>query len=190
MPGEAELVQDALGGSEEAFAELVRLHQGRIRAYLARHVRDRDVADDLAQETFLDAYRTLTTFRQEAPFRIWLIGIARNRALAYFHVKARRRVGEGRTLEAKLTEWRCQEVESDTNRLTERSEELSALAECVKKLPPQSRRLVETYYSKGMSAAEIAAEVREKGGSIRMRLLRLRQALRRCMEQRLSVQEA
>jgi RNA polymerase sigma factor (sigma-70 family) len=71
-----------------AFAELVRRHQSPVRAFLTRMTRgDSHLADDLAQETFLKAWRKLYTFRGSAKFSTWLFGIAFNE----FRGAARRR---------------------------------------------------------------------------------------------------
>jgi RNA polymerase sigma factor (sigma-70 family) len=91
MDNEARWVEEARGGSAEAFSELVRVHHAPVRAYLARYVRDRETADDLAQETFLSAFRSLPTWRGDAPLRMWLLGIARNRALTHLRDEERRR---------------------------------------------------------------------------------------------------
>src|SRR5436853_6804078 len=73
------LVQD----DRHAFGELVRRHQSAVRATLRRLTGgDRALADDLAQETFLLAYRNLRSFRQEAKFSTWLYRIAYNAFLA------------------------------------------------------------------------------------------------------------
>jgi RNA polymerase sigma-70 factor (ECF subfamily) len=62
-----------------AYGELVRRHQSAVRAFLTRMLRgDRHQADDLAQETFLKAWQKLRTFRSEARFSTWLLGIAFN----------------------------------------------------------------------------------------------------------------
>ena len=66
-----------------AYAELVRRHQSQVRTVLRRLTRgDQGLADDLAQETFLLAYRNLKSFRQEARFSTWLHRIATNAFLA------------------------------------------------------------------------------------------------------------
>ena len=73
------LVQD----DRHAFGELVRRHQSTVRACLRKLTAgDHGLADDLAQETFLLAYRNLKTFRQEAKFSTWLYRIAYNAFLA------------------------------------------------------------------------------------------------------------
>src|SRR6202158_6179217 len=66
-----------------AFSELVRRHQSSVRATLRKLAKgDAALADDLAQETFLLAYRNLKSFRQEAKFSTWLYRIAYNVFLA------------------------------------------------------------------------------------------------------------
>jgi RNA polymerase sigma factor (sigma-70 family) len=89
---DAALVARVLAGDDRrAFAELVRRHQGAIRTLLRRLAAgDAALADDLAQETFLRAYRRLSTFRGEARFGTWLHRVAWNAWLS----EARRRPAE------------------------------------------------------------------------------------------------
>ena len=73
------LVQD----DRHAFGELVRRHQSAVRACLRKLTAgNHALADDLAQETFLLAYRNLRSFRQQAKFSTWLYRIAYNAFLA------------------------------------------------------------------------------------------------------------
>ena len=66
-------------GDPNAFGELVRRYQSPVRSFLRKLTRgDEALADDLAQETFLRAWRKLETFRAEARFSSWLFGIAIN----------------------------------------------------------------------------------------------------------------
>ncbi len=83
-PTDAELIARVLVQDDRhAFAELVRRHQSAVRATLRRLTAgDHALADDLAQETFLLAYRNLKSFRQEARFSTWLYRIATNAFLA------------------------------------------------------------------------------------------------------------
>jgi RNA polymerase sigma-70 factor (ECF subfamily) len=77
---DADLIARVLSREDHhAFAELVRRYQSPVRAFLARMTRgDTHLADDLAQETFLKAWRKLPTFRGGARFSTWLFGIAFN----------------------------------------------------------------------------------------------------------------
>ena len=91
---EAVLLRQAAGGSREAFALLVRLHQAAVRWCLVRYVRDPATADDLAQEVFLAAYQNLATCRSAGSLRGWLLGIARNVAIQHVRSESRRRLRE------------------------------------------------------------------------------------------------
>lgn len=74
---EAQWLKRAAAGDSQAFAELVRAHQGYLRKLLGRVCRgDQARADDLAQEAFVRAWRALPKFRGEARFRTWLTRLA------------------------------------------------------------------------------------------------------------------
>jgi RNA polymerase sigma-70 factor (ECF subfamily) len=182
-PDEARLIEEARRGSERAFAELVRLHQAPVRACLCRYVRGWDVVDDLAQDTFVRAYRALPTFRGEAPLRLWLLSIARNRVLRYLDEESRRRSREGETLESAVARWMARDAE-EAPELRER--ELAALRTCVESLASESGSLLADFYFKNRTAVEIARSTGRKESAVWMALLRLRQALRRCVESRLA----
>ncbi|MFZ4551771.1 MAG: RNA polymerase sigma factor RpoE [Aquabacterium sp.] len=77
---DAPLVERAQRGDQRAFEMLVVKYQRRIERLLARMVRDVDLIDDIAQETFIRAYRALPTFRGESAFYTWLYRIAVNTA--------------------------------------------------------------------------------------------------------------
>src|SRR5690242_21779998 len=81
---DAQLIARSLVGDDRhAFAELVKRHQSSVRACLRRLTAgNHALADDLAQETFVLAWRNLKSFRQEARFSTWLYRIATNAWLA------------------------------------------------------------------------------------------------------------
>jgi len=90
VPPDAALVARVLAGQDRhAFGELVRRHQGQTRALLRRLCKeDHALADDLAQEAFLQAFRKLAQFRADAAFGTWLYRIAYNVFL--MHIRSRR----------------------------------------------------------------------------------------------------
>lgn len=179
---EAQLIEQATSGSVDAFSELVGLHQARIRAYIARFVRNPDLIDDIAQDVFIAAFRTLKTFAADAPFSLWLIGIARNRALTHLRDAGRRRTRESGRLEAVVAEWDATQLQSEP---AVRTSELAAMELCIQNLPENSARLVREHYFKARSSAAIAAEQGKKESAVRMTLMRIRQGLRDCIETRL-----
>src|SRR3954462_5514916 len=79
-PSDQQLVQAALSGELRSFEILVERHRDVVLRVAARIVGDDD-AEDVAQDAFLRAYHRLRPRRGEAPFRAWLLHIARNSAL-------------------------------------------------------------------------------------------------------------
>jgi RNA polymerase sigma-70 factor, ECF subfamily len=83
-PAEAELVRRAQDGHSSAFDELVRKYSGRILNFIHQMTRQRQDAEDLAQQTFIKAYRNLDRFDRQRPLGVWLFTIARRTALNHF----------------------------------------------------------------------------------------------------------
>ena len=77
---DAMLVQRATAGEARAFELLVIKYQRRVERLIGRMVRDVDLVPDIAQETFIRAYRALPQFRGDAQFYTWLYRIAVNTA--------------------------------------------------------------------------------------------------------------
>jgi RNA polymerase sigma-70 factor (ECF subfamily) len=179
---EARFLESARAGSAESFSALVRLHHAPVRAYVGRFLSGREVVDDVAQETFLRAWLTLSGYRGESSFRMWLLGIARHRALMALRDEQRRRP------QGFLAELMARRLEADPAETHERR--LAALRNCLQALPAAGAGLVEAFYFQGRPAAEIAREGGKKEGAVWMALLRVRQALRECMELKLGARGA
>ena len=92
-PQESFLIARARRGDRGAFEEIVRLYQRRVYGVALRIVRAHDVADDVAQEAFLRAWRSLDRFDLDRPFGPWVCRIAAN--LAVNHVRSPRAREEG-----------------------------------------------------------------------------------------------
>ena len=85
-----EAIRRVLNGDVEAFAVVVNAHQRLIAADLARRLPAQDV-QEVAQDAFIRAFRSLPSYRREAPFRIWILRIARHAAMDFWRKKYRRR---------------------------------------------------------------------------------------------------
>jgi RNA polymerase sigma-70 factor (ECF subfamily) len=85
------LVEEARGGAREAFAELVRRHERRVYAVALRLAGDRADADDLAQEVFLTAWKSVGSFRSGSSFYTWLYRITVNTSLTFLKKRKRER---------------------------------------------------------------------------------------------------
>ncbi|HEV3025918.1 MAG TPA: sigma-70 family RNA polymerase sigma factor [Planctomycetota bacterium] len=173
-------------GSRDAFTELVRGHQARVRSYLGRFLRDGDIVDDLAQETFIAAFRSLDTFKQQANLGSWLLGIARNLALKHLRDEQRRRSRETDSLEIAFSRWSERRLESEESSLQRHEQVLEALRTCIGGLQKQSAGILRDTYVKGRSAAEIANDLGKTEGTIWVTLMRIRQSLRDCIGEKMA----
>jgi RNA polymerase sigma-70 factor (ECF subfamily) len=81
---ELELVRASQSGNTRAFEDIVRLHSSRVYNYLFHMTRQRQDAEDLAQQTFVKAYRNIHRFDPARPIINWLLTIARRTALNHF----------------------------------------------------------------------------------------------------------
>jgi RNA polymerase sigma-70 factor (ECF subfamily) len=81
---ERELIQESLEGSASAAREIVRLHHRRIFAFICRMTRQPQDAEDITQETFIKAFKSLHRFDTRRPLINWLFTIARRTALNHF----------------------------------------------------------------------------------------------------------
>ncbi len=177
---EPHLITRSRGGDRQAFARLVTLHQGRVRAYIGCYLKWSDLVDDVAQEAFLAAFRSMGDYDGAAPFKLWLLGIARHRVLRHLRSDGRKRS----FFEELLFEGRLERVAAEAERLTDRDRQVEQLRRCVERLPPGSAGVVRAHYVDGKSLAEIARDGGKKESAVRMMLMRVRQALRQCVEQR------
>jgi len=181
---EARQIERAKAGDRDAFSQLVRMHQAVVRVYLSAHVRTAEAADDLAQEVFLRAFRRLDAFQlpETGSIRPWLMGIARNLLLE--HMRAPGRLEMLRTADLEALDGRL-EPETSPRDPVEVERRMEALQSCVEKLPLASFTLVSRHYFERRTLASLAAEERKQEGALRMRLMRIREALRGCIERRL-----
>lgn len=86
-----DLVKQTLDGDDQSFEELVRRYKGHVMNIAWNYARDAQEVDDMAQETFVKAYFSLSTYRFEAPFQHWLSRIASRSALDFLRKRYRRR---------------------------------------------------------------------------------------------------
>src|SRR6185295_8434915 len=113
MADPRKLLEQAREGSADAFCDLVQLYQARVRTYIGRFIRDPNIVDDLAQNTFLSSFRKLESYRGDASLGTWLLAIARNEALMYLRDERVRREREGSALASTLARWARERAVSD-----------------------------------------------------------------------------
>ncbi len=176
-----ELVERAQAGDGAAFGELVlRYQQAAFRtAYLV--LRDAAGAQDVAQESFVRAYRGIRRFRSNDPFRPWLLRIVTNLALNEVRGRSRR---TGLLERAGMLRRRELESMPAPDAMALASERQRLLWQAIAELPEDDRVVLYLRYFVELPEKEIAVVIGKAPGTVKSRLHRSSERLRRVIETR------
>jgi len=172
---DAELVRQTLAGRREAFADLARRWSARLTAICHARVRRADVADDLAQDTLLRAYRALSTLTDPTKVGSWLMGIAVRASLDWL------KAGERRTRPfSTIGSDECLERGRDDppDEAVFQADEKERLLAQIEALPETYREVVNLYYYDDLTYRDLAALLGVSTATINVRLNKAREMLR------------
>ena len=174
-----ELVQRVQRGDSAAFDLLVRKYQHRVIALIGRYVSDWSECQDVAQETFLRAYRALDGFRGDAQFYTWLHRIAVNTAKNHLVASNRRPpsadidVADAEQFDSGI---RLRDNDTPERELMRQEVEQTVLR-AVQALPEELREAITLREVEGMSYEDIAERMDCPIGTVRSRIFRAREAI-------------
>ena len=171
LPDSELIVRVVDSDDRAAFGELVGRHQSAVRNF-ARNLAGGDaaLADDLAQETFIQAYRSLSHYRGESAFPTWLLGIAHNRWR-----NARRQQREHVSLNVEEV------VHAAVPSPAPAADLRHDLADALRRLSPDEQTAVHLCYQQGLSHSEIAAVLDWPLGTVKTNLARGKDKLRQIL---------
>ena len=188
---EGDLDLDALlTGDPDEFEKLVRAESPRLYRIIARIVGDDAEAESVMQETYLQAFNRLSTFRRESKFTTWLYAIGINLARASLRKSKRTtRLDEADVDRMQPTFSKGMYVETfdawNPQKLAEREDLKRIVHEAIEKLPEDYKAIVILRDIEEHSTAEAAAILNISEGAVRVRLHRARQALRHLLDEHL-----
>jgi len=177
------LVARTVAGDDRAFELLVIKYQRRIQRLIGRMVRDVDLIEDIAQETFIRAYRALHQFRGDAQFYTWLYRIAVNTAKkALMDLKRDPTVSEAAFRmsddEDETSRPGIEPISDETPESVLAAKEIGAMVNAaMDALPPDLREALVLREIEGLSYEEIAVAMNCPIGTVRSRIFRAREAV-------------
>lgn len=183
---DTQLVQRTLAGDQRAFELLVVKYQRRVERLIGRMVRDVDLVPDIAQETFIRAYRALAQFRGDAQFYTWLYRIAVNTAKKQLMELKRDPLvpmsalqsGDGDETSGPDLEPSDHMADTETPEAVLASKEIAlAVNQAMEALPTELAQAITLREIEGMSYEDIAQVLGCPIGTVRSRIFRAREAI-------------
>jgi RNA polymerase sigma-70 factor (ECF subfamily) len=183
-PPEDELALTLLdrGDRRGCVALMIATHEGPVFAYCVRMLRDRELAEDVAQQVFTEAHRDIERFRREASIRTWLIGIAHHRC--HDAIKAQKRRTRRIDLDPEAV---TDHVDASSGEPTERldlARQVAELEVCLQELSDDIRETVLLRFLSDMSYEEMAVLLGRKADTLCVRVARALPILKKCLERR------
>jgi RNA polymerase sigma-70 factor, ECF subfamily len=170
----------AVDDDRAAFVQVVEASQHLLRSMLLRETADPELADEIAQDTFVRAWAQRRQYRPGTSPRSWLLSIARSQLMEHYrHIDRDRR---------HVRELIRQELlrHADTADAEEgRKERLDALRVCLDGVGEDARRLLDLIHNNGLSTEDAARSLDIQPAACRQRLSRIQRSLRRCAETRM-----
>lgn len=178
-PSDTEIISRVLQGEKNAFAELVNRYQNYVFTLTMRFTKNREDAEEVSQDIFVKAYRSLADFRGASKFSTWLYTIVNTTCITFL----RKKRPEIRSLDDEKTFELADSRDSGfrANAIEQKSR-VSLVNRAIAMLNPDDSEIITLFYKGEQSLDEIAAILRLETNTAKVRLHRARQRLKEKME--------
>lgn len=181
---DGDVVQAVVDGDTEAFRTLVERHKRRLYAVILKLVGDEDLAEELAQESFVKAYGAISGFRRDSSFGTWLVQIGIHTARDHLRRAKRQRdraiisIDALRDTHGHSLELVDESRAADPGAEVEAREERELMRHALDRLPDEYREVLVLKHFEGWSYEQIADLTGDSIGTLKVRAYRARQLLR------------
>jgi RNA polymerase sigma-70 factor (ECF subfamily) len=177
-----ELIQQTLGGNQSAYADLVKRHQRFVFTLALRFAKGREDAEEIAQDCFIKAYRSLASFNGQAKFSTWLYSIVYTTAMTFLRKK---RIDTD-SIDDENTYIQVENQSSgyDVNNVENKSRSFY-LNQAIEQLLPDDAAIITLFYHGEQSLEEIGKALGMEANTVKVKLFRARQRLKEKLERNL-----
>ncbi|MEI6425020.1 MAG: RNA polymerase sigma factor [Lentisphaerota bacterium] len=184
---DADVIRSVLDGAVDGFELIVHRHKAKIGRIVASRVRPEDV-EDVAHQTFVQAFKSLSSFGGKAPFENWLSKLAVHCCYDYWRLKQREnerfaRPGEDENYQIWIDRVSAINSDSDMADAAQLEETRLALEQAMVRLDADERWLLESHYYEGMPLKEAAATLRWSLVKTKVKAMRARYKLRKAIDE-------
>ena len=176
---DVELIHRVLDGDDAAFTELVKKYQKPVHALVWRKIGDFHIAEEITQDTFLKAYKGLATLKKPQSFASWLYVIAANHCSTWLRKRRLQSQSLEETSRDRLEKATYSGYVIEENERTAVEAQREVVKKLLAKLQESERTVITLHYFSEMSSAEIGAFLGVSANTIRSRLRRAQQRLKK-----------
>ena len=181
--GDNEIISRVLQGEQNAYAELVNRYQSYVFTLILRMVKSREDAEEIAQDVFVKAYRSLADFRGESKFSTWLYTITNTTSITFL----RKKKLEVHSLDnEKVFEVADSKDSGFRANLIEQKSRVNMVNEAIAMLSPDDAEIITLFYKAEQNLEEISRILRLETNTVKVRLHRARGRLKEKMEKNFS----
>jgi RNA polymerase sigma factor (sigma-70 family) len=177
-----ELIEQTLAGNQFAYADLVKRHQRFVFTLAMRFARGREDAEEIAQDCFVKAYRSLASFQGQSKFSTWLYSIVYTTAMTFLRKK--RIDTDSIDDEGTFVQVESHQSAYDTNNVENKSRSFY-LNQAIEQLLPDDATIITLFYKGEQSLEEIAQTMGIETNTVKVKLFRARQRLKEKLERNL-----
>ena len=174
-----ELIEQTLGGNQAAYADLVKRHQRFVFTLAMRFSKSREDAEEIAQDCFIKAYRSLAAFQRQSKFSTWLYSIVYTTSMTFLRKK---RVDTD-SIDDENTYIQLENQASGfDNNLAENKSRSYYLNKAIGQLLPDDAAIITLFYMGEQSLEEIGRTMDIEANTVKVKLFRARQRLKEKLE--------
>ncbi len=177
--GDNEIISRVLRGEQNAYAELVNRYQGYVFTLVLRMIKSREDAEEVAQDVFVKAYRSLADFREESKFSTWLYTITNTTSITFLRKK---KLDVHSLDDEKVFELADSKDSGFRANLVEQKSRVSMVTKAIALLSPDDAEIITLFYKAEQNLEEIARILRLEVNTAKVRLHRARGRLKEKME--------
>jgi RNA polymerase sigma-70 factor (ECF subfamily) len=181
--GDNEIISRVLKGEQNAYAELVNLYQAYVFTLTLRMIKSREDAEEVAQDVFIKAYRSLADFRGESKFSTWLYTIANTTSITFLRKK---KLDVHSLDNEKVFEVADSKDSGFRANLVEQKSRVNMVNEAIAMLSPDDAEIITLFYKAEQNLEEISRILRLETNTVKVRLHRARTRLKEKMEKNFS----
>jgi len=176
---DTELINKVLGGEKAAYADLMKRHQRFVFTLALRFAKNREDAEEIAQDCFIKAYRSLNTFRNTSKFSTWLYSIVYTTAMSFLRKKRL----DVQSIDTEVGLLNVENLVSDLNSDdVEHKSKMVFVNRAIDQLLPDDAAVITLFYQGEQSLEEIGQALGMETNTVKVKLHRARHRLKEKIE--------